>query len=137
METTRRTFRRRATPQIFINQSNNNTVTNNITTAPPTGPTVPFISSFSPDSGAVADGITNASTLVLSGTAAANDTLQIFDGSTLLGTATASSSGAWSYTTAALSSGSHSFTAKDTVNGTTSSGMSVTIDTRCAGQSGN
>ena len=123
------TFRRRAIAQIFINQSNNVTITNNITTAPPAGPTVPFISSFSPDSGTVGDGITNASTLVLNGTAAANDTLKIFDGSTLLGTTTASSSGAWSYTTAVLANGSHSFTAKDTVNGTTSPVMSITIDT--------
>ena len=115
--------------QIFNNQSNNVTITNNITTAPPAGPTVPFISSFSPDNGALGDGITNASTLVLNGTAAANDTLQIFDGSTLLGTTTATSSGAWSYTTAVLASGSHSFTAKDTVNGTTSSVMGITIDT--------
>ena len=54
----------------------------------------PVITSFSPDSGTVGDGITNASTLVLSGTAAANDALKIFDGSTLLGTVTANSSGA-------------------------------------------
>ena len=92
------------------------------------GPDSPIIRSFSPDSGVVGDGITNASTLVLNGTAAANDTLQIFDGSTLLGTATASSSGAWSYTTAALANGSHSFTATDTVNGTTSPAMSITVD---------
>ena len=122
--------------QIFNNGSSNVTITNNITTAPPAGPTVPFISSFSPDSGTLGDGITNASTLVLNGTAAANDTLQIFDGSTLLGTATASSSGAWSYTTAVLSSGSHSFTATDTVNGTTSPVMEHHHRYRYAGQSG-
>ena len=80
----------------------------------------PVITSFSPDSGTAGDGITNASTLVLSGTAAANDTLKIFDGSTLLGTATANSSGAWSYTTAALANGSHSFTVTDTVKSLTS-----------------
>ena len=80
----------------------------------------PVITSFSPDSGTVGDGITNASTLVLSGTATANDALKIFDGSTLLGTVTANSSGAWSYTTATLANGSHSFTVTDTVKSVTS-----------------
>ena len=50
----------------------------------------------------------------LSGTAAANSTLEVFDGSTELGTTTANSSGAWSYTTGTLANGVHSFTATDT-----------------------
>ncbi|MGB9123740.1 MAG: right-handed parallel beta-helix repeat-containing protein, partial [Candidatus Angelobacter sp.] len=57
---------------IFINQSSGNTVTNNITTAPTSAPPLPpvpaptpgapKIVSFSPDTGVLGDGITNAST---------------------------------------------------------------------------
>ena len=60
------------------------------------------------------DGITNDNTLTLSGTAEANATVKVFDGATLLGSAVANGSGAWSYTTAALANGSHSLTATAT-----------------------
>ena len=53
----------------------------------------------------VGDDITNDNTLTLTGTAEANSTVKVYDGATLLGTATANGSGAWSYTTAALSNG--------------------------------
>ena len=46
---------------------------------------VPVIASFSPDSGTVGDGITNANTLTLTGTADANSTVKVYDGATLLG----------------------------------------------------
>ena len=52
--------------------------------------------------------------VTLNGTAEANSTVTVFDGTTQLGTATANGSGAWSYATAALPAGNHSFTAKDT-----------------------
>ena len=97
---------------------------------PPTG--APTITSFSPDSGVVGDHITNASTVTLAGAAAANSTLNVYDGATLLGTASANGSGVWNFTTAALAAGSHSFTATDTVAGITSAAsaaMAVTIDT--------
>ena len=64
-------------------------------------PAKAVISSFSTDSGTVGDGITNDNTLTLTGTAEANSTVKVYDGATLLGTATANGSGAWSYTTAA------------------------------------
>ena len=67
-----------------------------------TAPVAPSIASFSPDSGAVGDHITNDNTLTLTGTAEANSTVKVYDGATLLGSATANGSGAWSYTTAAL-----------------------------------
>ena len=96
-------------------------------------PAVPTIASFSTDSGTVGDGITNDNTLTLSGTAEANATVKVFDGATLLGSAVANGSGAWSYTTAALANGSHSLTATATDaagnTGAASSAMSVTIDT--------
>ncbi len=72
-------------------------------------------------------------TLTLSGTAEANSTVKVYDGATLLGSATANGSGAWSYTTAALSNSGHSFTAtaSDAAGntGAASSALSVTIDT--------
>ena len=58
--------------------------------------------------------------------------MNVYDGATLLGSGTANASGAWSYTTGTLTNGAHSFTATDTVSGTTSAAstaLSVTIDT--------
>ena len=98
-----------------------------------TAPVAPSIASFSTDSGAVGDHITNDNTLTLTGTAEANSTVKVYDGATLLGSATANGSGAWSYTTAALSNGAHSLTATATDaagnTGVASSALSVTIDT--------
>ena len=96
------------------------------------GPAVPTITSFSPDTGVVGDGITDPAILTLTGTAVANSTVNVYDGTTLLGTATANASGAWSFTTVPLPDGAHSFTATDTVSGVTSAAsaaMSVTVDT--------
>ena len=98
-----------------------------------TAPVAPSIASFSTDSGTVGDGITNDNTLTLTGTAEANATVKVFDGATLLGSATANGSGAWSYTTAALANGAHSLTATATDaagnTGAASAALSVTIDT--------
>ncbi len=96
-------------------------------------PVAPTIASFSTDSGVVGDGITNDNTLTLSGTAEAGSTVKLYDGATLLGSATANGSGAWSYTTAALANGGHSFTATATDaagnTGAASTALAVTIDT--------
>src|SRR5206468_3939112 len=75
-------------------------------------PGAPTISSYSTDSGTVGDGITNDNTLTLTGAAAASSTVSIYDGATLLGTATASGSGAWTFATGVLADATHSFTAK-------------------------
>src|SRR5262249_39484338 len=95
-------------------------------------PAAPAISSFSPDTGTVGDGITSSTVLTLTGTAEANATVKVYDGVTLLGTATANGSGAWSYTTATLSNATHSLTATATDaagnTGAASSALSVTID---------
>ena len=98
-------------------------------TAPPG---VPTITSFSPDTGVVGDGITDPAILTLTGTAVANSTVNVYDGTTLLGTATANASGAWSFVTVPLPDGLHRFTATDTVSGVTSAAsavMNVTVDT--------
>jgi len=97
-----------------------------------TGPAAPTIASFTPDTGVANDGITSSTALTLSGTAVANSTVNVYDGATLLGTATANASGAWTYTTGTLNSGAHSFTATDTVSGSTSAASAaynITIDT--------
>jgi hypothetical protein len=52
--------------------------------------------------------------LALTGTAEANSTVKVYDGTKLLGTATANGSGAWSYTTGTLLDATHSFTATAT-----------------------
>jgi Ca2+-binding RTX toxin-like protein len=89
---------------------------------------------FSPDTNVVGDGITNAKVLTLTGTATANSTVQVFDGTTQLGNAAANASGAWSFTTDTLSDGSHSFIAMDTDAAgnvsAVSSVLNVTVDTQ-------
>ena len=79
-----------------------------------TAPVVPTIVSYSTDSGTAGDGVTNDNTLTLTGNAQANATVKVYDGATLLGSATADGSGNWSYTTAALTNGAHSLTATAT-----------------------
>ncbi len=91
--------------------------------------TRPTITSFSSDSGTVGDRITNDTVLALTGTARAGSRVNVYDGATLIGTANASASGAWSFTTAQLSNATHSFTAKATDNiSLASSVLSVRVD---------
>jgi Bacterial Ig-like domain/RTX calcium-binding nonapeptide repeat (4 copies) len=93
----------------------------------------PTIASFSPDSGVVGDGITNAKTLTVSGTAEANSVVLLYDGTTWLGSASVNSNGAWSFTTGSLSDGTHNFTATTTdAQGNTSAAsaaLAVMVDT--------
>jgi hypothetical protein len=100
---------------------------------PPTPPAAPQITSFSTDSGIVGDHITNDNTLILTGTAVANSTVNVFDGTTPIGTTTANSSGQWHLTTPVLSDGTHSLTTTDTDSSghasAPSAAFSVAIDT--------
>ena len=93
----------------------------------------PSITSFSPDSGQVGDGITNATRLTLTGTGEANSTVQVYDGAALLGAVSVNASGAWSFATATLAPGTHAFTAVDIEIGGNASqaspAMVVTVDT--------
>ena len=95
-------------------------------------PLTPAITSYSTDTGVAGDGITSDNTLTFTGTASANSTVRVYDGATLLGTVTANGSGAWSYTTATLANGAHSFaaTATDPAGNTSaaSAALSVTIN---------
>jgi parallel beta-helix repeat protein len=94
--------------QIFINQSSNDTVTNNTTTAPNlTPPGAPTIS------GDTVNGFAPA-TVTLNGTAEAGSTVTAYDNSTKLGTTVTNTSGVWTFTTGGLANGSQSFTATAT-----------------------
>ncbi len=69
------------------------------------GPTAPVL---------VSDSVVNTNHVLVSGTAEANSSITVYDGSTKVGTATAGSNGAWSFTTGALTTGSHVLTATAT-----------------------
>jgi hypothetical protein len=68
--------------------------------------------------------------LILNGTAEANSTVKVFDGTTQLGTTTANSSGAWSYTAGSLADGSHSITSKavDVAGNTSASSAAINVN---------
>lgn len=96
-------------------------------------PAVPVISSFSPDTGKVGDGITDANQLDLKGTADPNSTITVYDGLTELGTTTANAAGSWDYITSILTDAKHVLTAIETNQSGQSSAASVpltvTVDT--------
>ena len=109
-------------------------------TAPPT----PVISTVTDDAlpvigNVVHGGSTNDTTLTLNGTAGANASVTIYlsplpqGGATAIGTVTADGSGAWTFTTAALSEGQYAFFASSSdLAGNSSAGTPsyiVTIDT--------
>ena len=73
------------------------------------------------------DGITSDSTPSFSGTAPASSTVSVRDGATTLGSATANSSGAWSFQSPSLAQGVHTISA--VAGSATSTVLSVTIDT--------
>jgi hypothetical protein len=109
-------------------------------TAPPAGPTAPpaapTIASLSPNTGVVGGHTTNDNTPTLTGTAVANSTVKVFDGTTQVGTATANGTGQWTATTQALSDATHNLTATDTnASGTSapSTAFAVTVDTHAPG----
>ena len=114
--------------------SANYTVT--VDTAAPAAPVISTITDdVSPLTGTIASGgSTNDTVLVLAGTAEANSTVTLYNGSTSLGTASANGFGAWSFTTATLSNGStYSFnaTATDAAGNVSaaSANYQVTVDT--------
>ena len=89
------------------------------------------------------DNITSNNTPTVSGAGAEpGSTVTLYDtnGTTVLGTATADSSGNWSVTTSTLADGAHTLTAKvtDTAGnvGAASSSLTVTIDSTAPGASG-
>lgn len=105
-----------------------------ITTPSTAKPDAPVVSSFSEDSGVKGDGITNDNTIQLTGTAAANSTIKIYDGATQIGTAKAAANGSWSYITSVLTDAKHTLTATATNSGgqtsSASSALALTVDTK-------
>ncbi|HEF4745780.1 TPA: hypothetical protein SAO08_005703, partial [Burkholderia multivorans] len=102
-------------------------------------PAAPIIVSVADDAGSIvgaltSGGSTDDTTPTLSGTAEAGSTINVYDGTALLGTTTADASGNWTFTPAtALGEGAHSLT----VTATDSSGnvsvpsaaFNLTVDT--------
>ena len=93
-------------------------------------PVVPVMTGFGSDTGTVGDGLTADQTLHLTGTAAPNSVVAVYDGANALGNATADANGDWTFDTAALGDGAHSLTAKTTGNGphVSSTPLVVTVD---------
>src|SRR5208282_3328863 len=96
------------------------------TTTPPAAPVI-------------STGVANSNeSVTLTGTAPDGSTVTVSDGgATALGTATASSTGAWSFTTADLAGGSYAFTATDTTSAgnvsTASSALNVKVNAHSIG----
>src|SRR4029078_3755629 len=73
------------------------------------------IDTTAPTTRLIASGVVvNTNEIPLTGTAEANATVKVYDGATLLGSALASGTGAWSYTTAVLPNGGHRLSARAT-----------------------
>ncbi|WP_168198815.1 Ig-like domain-containing protein [Jejubacter calystegiae] len=123
----------------------------NIYAADTTAPDTPVISNYYDDVGPSQGydgngGTTDDTTPTLNGRAEANSVVRVYEGSTLLGSTIANSSGEWSFTPSTLGDGRHTFTATATdaaghvsaqsggfvVNVQTSS-SSFTEDFNCAG----
>ncbi|WED67032.1 Ig-like domain-containing protein [Synoicihabitans lomoniglobus] len=101
-----------------------------------TAPNAPAVTAITEDTGAsAADGVTSDTGLIISGTAEANASVEVFVDEASIGTANADGSGAWSYdhSGTALTEATYSITAKSTDSaGNTSAastGIDVTIDT--------
>ncbi|WP_175985205.1 Ig-like domain-containing protein, partial [Burkholderia sp. BCC0506] len=108
-----------------------------------TAPAAPTISGVTDDVGSivgaiVSGGSTDDTTPTLTGTAEAGSTISVYDGTTLLGTATADASGNWTFTPGtALGEGAHAITvtATDTAGNvsTPSAAFNLTVDTTAPG----
>ena len=102
-------------------------------TSAPGAPSTPDMTSGTDSGTSSSDNITSDNTPTFTGTAESGSIVTLYDtdGTTVLGTATAAG-GNWSITSSAVSSGSHTMTARATDiagnSSSASSGLSVTID---------
>ena len=105
-------------------------------------PGAPDLTTASDKGSSSTDNITSLTTPTFSGAAEAGAAVTLYDtnGTTVLGTATADGSGAWTITSATLASGAHTVTAKQTDlagnASAASAGLAVTIDTTTPGAPG-
>jgi hypothetical protein len=104
-----------------------------IDTLSPAAPSTPDLATASDSGVSSTDNITNVATPTFAGTAEAGSLVQLYDGSTLVGSATTSGTGTWSVVSSKLGDGAHSISATATdVAGNVSavSGkLAVTTDT--------
>src|SRR3569623_847518 len=102
-------------------------------TSSPSAPSMPDMTSGSDTGASNSDNITSNTTPTFTGTAEAGSTVTLYDtdGTTVLGSATATG-GNWSITSSALSAGGHTITAKATDAAgnmsSASSGLAITVD---------
>jgi len=103
---------------------------------PPAAPSTPAMTSATDSGSSSSDAITSHTTPNFNGTADANASVTLYEGSTVLGTTTANGSGNWTITSSALSAGTHLITAKQTDAAgnvsLASSALTVRIDTSAA-----
>ncbi|MVN21798.1 Ig-like domain-containing protein [Mucilaginibacter arboris] len=95
----------------------------NVTRPATIAPSVPVL---------VSGTITNSNTPTITGTSEAGSTVTLYDGTTVIGTATADGSGNWSIVTSTLIDGTHSLTATATFPNNVSprsSALTITVDT--------
>ena len=113
--------------------ANSSAVTVTIDTLPPAIPSTPDLDPASDTGDSNSDNLTGTVTPTFNGTAEAGVTVQLVEGSTVLGTGTADSLGNWSITSSMLSSGVHNIAARavDIAGNTSgaSSPLAVTIAT--------
>ena len=114
----------------FFPNTTSSTVSTFIDTIPPQPPTV---TAFANDSGTLGDGITNDTTLTVSGMAEPNSTVEVFRNGTSIGTTMATSTGTWSYDdTTTLNETTYQYTATATDasgnSSTPSAPLTVMID---------
>ena len=95
-----------------------------------TAPSAPLVTSVSVDTGiSSTDQITSDSTLTVTGTAEANSVVKIFDNGVLVGTTTASGTGAYSVTTSALAHGTHSALTVTATDAAGNTGIATSLGT--------
>jgi hypothetical protein len=101
-------------------------------TQAPAAPSTPVLTAASDTGRSSTDAITRDNTPTVTGTAAANATVALFDGTTRVGSVTADTNGHWSITSALLNDGVHDLTATAANAGGTSgasAALAVTVDT--------
>ena len=95
------------------NQSTSGTLTITIDTLAP-AVSVPDLAAASDSGSSNTDNLTKITNPVFTGTSAAGATVQLLEGATVLGSATADASGNWSITSSALADGVHNIAAQAT-----------------------
>ena len=98
----------------------------------PLAPSTPDLVATSDTGISSTDDVTRVTTPTFTGSAEANATVTLFDGTAVIGTTHANATGAWSITTGTLLAGSHAFSAQATDIagnvGLASTALAVTID---------